>query len=97
MDDKDYGHQLQVLRNARKTAYSAARAVDNWGFLSKKGTLRGLGGPFRYPYYMLARNLWKLAGRASYEGALLKEIELVKQQAGLPDAPEPSGEAETEE
>jgi hypothetical protein len=98
LDDLDYTHQLQVLRDAKRTTATYANEINSRGFMTKSGTLRGLGGPFRHPYYMLTRNLWKLAGRGeNYEGALPREIELVKQQAGLLQEEESSNEEETTE
>src|SRR5688572_7408748 len=66
--DGNHNHQLQLLETIGKNALDCAKEITDFGFLSKAGTLRGLGGPFRHPYQMLARNLRKLAGTGEYTG-----------------------------
>jgi hypothetical protein len=83
LNDLNYQDHLQKLDAIEQKAWAIEKFMDAPYMLGRG--LKKLGGPFRYRYYMLIRNLRKLAGYAlgasAYKGTVTVEIANVKKQS----------------
>jgi hypothetical protein len=81
--DLDYQGHLQKLHTIEQKAWAIENLMGG-SYMMGRG-LKKLGGPFRYRYYMLIRNLRKLAGYAvgtsDYQGTVTVEIANVEKQS----------------